>query len=300
MKKTNINYPHPVLSAFNEDYNNCHFDIVILNEPKIEGNTIALCLGYNLICQSLEERVSRSEIRVVVYVESVVAEYRKTFSFKPEEKEMVMSIDKNAVNQKLEIRGFLIAEKPLSPFKLPEHNKELLGDVPFNIKPGEILAVSEHFYNIPIEAYDPLADRPSIFSIRQQHERPDEDVSVDFLTDQKIKIYLNNKTYEKYQRLYEAPEVRMVLASFFAVPVLVDVLAYIKNANEDDLEAISDKKWYSVIKSRLSALNIDLGTEHSMVKVANQVLPHVFKTSVESFTQVFDALIPSGGENNEN
>ena len=44
----------------------------------------------------------------------------------------------------------------------------------------------------------------------------------------------------------------------------------------------------------------NLKNEESMTRVANQVLPHVFKMSVESFGQLFDALIPAGGENNEN
>lgn len=299
MKKTNINYPHPVLSVSNEDYINCAFDLEIINDPQVDGNIITLALSYTLSCPSLEALISSGDACAVVYVESPVAEYRKIFRFSATENELTVPIDKNLVNKKIEVRGHIIATKPLSPFKFPEHNKELLGDVPFNINPGEILAISDHFYNIPVDAYDPLADRPSIFSIRQQNDHPDEDISVDIFSDDKIRILLNRETYDKYRKLYEAPEVRTVLASMFAVPVLVDVLSYIKHAGVDELESVSTKKWYSVILSRLSALNIDLSAESSMTKVANIVLPNVFKTSVESFTQVFDALIPSGGANNE-
>ena len=90
-----------------------------------------------------------------------------------------------------------------------------------------------------------------------------------------------------------------MLASFFAASVLADVLSYLKNAYDEDLDSVSDKKWYSVIQARLSALKIDLKKEDSMTKVANQVLPHIFKTSLDSLKQVFDALIPHGGESNE-
>lgn len=300
MKKTNVNYPHPVLSASNEDYLNSSFDIAFLNDPQIEGDTITLSMEYALSCPSLENYVSTGGAKIVVYIESPVAEYREMFSFDTTENARIITINKNDVNRKLEIKGYLIATKSLTPFKLPEHNKELVGEIPFNIRPGDILAVSEHFFNIPIEMYDPLADRPSIFSIRQQFDHPNEEVMVDFLSDQKIKILLNTDTYEKYRKLYEAPEVRTILASFFAAPVLVDVLGYMKNANDEDLEALQDKKWFAVINSRLLALNINLKNEESMTRVANQVLPHVFKMSVESFGQLFDALIPAGGENNEN
>ncbi len=299
MKKTNVNYPHPVLSASNEDYLDCSFDITLLADPVIEGNYATFKVAYKLACPTLESYIAAHKARVAIYMESVVAEYRSTKFFDSNSHEKTITVSKNDINQEVELRGYVISSSTLTPFKLPEHNKELLGDVPFTIRPGDILGVSEHFINIPIQDYDPLADRPSIFAVRQQFERPKEDISVDFLSDDKIKILLNSETYEKYQKLYEAPDVRTVLASFFAAPVLVDVLSYIRNATDEDLESVSGKKWFLVIQARLTALQIDLKAEDSMTKVANQILPHIFKNAVEEFKSIFDALIPGGGENNE-
>ena len=299
MKKTNVNYPHPVLSASNEDYLDCSFDIALTSNPVIEGNIATFKVSYDLVCPSLESLIASQKAKVVIYLESVVAEFRAIRNFAPDNREITIEIKKNDINQEVEVRGYIIAADTLTPFKLAEHNKELLGDVPFTIRHGDILAVSDHFHNVPILDYDPLADRPSIFAVRQQFDRPKEDVSVDFLSDHKIKILLNSETYEKYQKLYEAPELRTVLASFFAAPVLADVLSYLKNATDEDLDSVSDKKWFSVIQARLNALKIDLKKEDSMTKVANQVLPHIFKTSLDSMKQVFDALIPHGGETNE-
>lgn len=299
MKKTNVNYPHPVLSASNEDYLDCSFDINLLSDPVIEGNVATFKVAYDLVCPSLQKFISEQKARVVIYLESVVAEFREIRNFNPDSTELTITLNKNDINQEVEVRGYIIATDTLTPFKLDEHNKELLGDVPFTIRLGDILAVSDHFHNVPILDFDPLADRPSIFSVRQQFDRPKEDISVDFLSDHKIKILLNSETYEKYQKLYEAPELRTVLASFFAAPVLVDVLSYLKNATDEDMDSVSDFKWFSVIQARLSALKIDIKTEDSMTKVANQVLPHIFKTSIESMKQVFDEIIPRGGENNE-
>jgi hypothetical protein len=73
----------------------------------------------------------------------------------------------------------------------------------------------------------------------------------------------------------------------------------LKNASDEEIETVSTKKWFSVIQARLSALKIDLQSEASMTKVANQVLPHIFKHSIESMKQVFDEIIPRGGENSE-
>ena len=107
---------------------------------------------------------------------------------------------------------------------------------------------------------------------------------------------MNADSYDKYQKLYEAPDVRGVLASFYAAPVLVDVLNYIKNMSEEERITASEKKWYQVIQFRLKELNIDLESEISLTKVANQILPHVFTSSVESLTQLCKALLQGDNE----
>ena len=58
MKKTNINYPHPVLNASNEDYLDCSFDITLISDPVIEGNIATFKVGYDLVCHSMEELIA--------------------------------------------------------------------------------------------------------------------------------------------------------------------------------------------------------------------------------------------------
>ena len=157
------------------------------------------------------------------------------------------------------------------------------------------MAISEDFYNIPLENYDPLADRPSIFSIRRQLDHPNDEITVDFMSHHKITIFLNNDVYEKYSNLYEAPETRMFLASLFATPVLVDVLSYINHADQDMIDSIAHLKWYQVLNARLIELKIDLMSEDSMTKIANVVIPHIFKTNIEQFREVFKNLLPPTG-----
>ena len=193
------------------------------------------------------------------------------------------------------LRGYIIANENIDSFALDEHNKKIFGRVPFTLRFGDIIGIATHHYNIPLNSYDPLADRPSIFRIRKQTTRPNEEVSADFSQD-KIVIFLNADSYDKYQKLYEAPDVRGVLASFYAAPVLVDVLNYIKNMSEEERITASAKKWYQVIQFRLKELNIDLESEISLTKVANQILPHVFTSSVESLTQLCKALLQGDNE----
>ncbi len=296
MRKTNINYPHPVLSAANEDYLDCNFNVKLVNDPVIEGEIITINVAYDLSCEGIKKLILSNDAKVIIYLESVEAEYRKIRSFNADETSLTITENKNMLSKAIQVRGYITSSKDINPFKLPEHNTDLFGGIPFSVKKGDILAISENFYNIPLENYDPLADRPSIFSIRRQTDRPKEEISIDFMSQGKITIYLNNDLYEKYNKIYEAPETRMFLASLFAAPVLVDVLSYIKNADQDALDSISHLKWYQVLSSRLQELKIDLSKEDSMTKIANFVIPHIFKSNIEQFGDVFKELLPKGGD----
>ena len=209
---------------------------------------------------------------------------------------MIIKENKNLFGKNLQVRCYITAVKDISPFTLVEHNKDLFGMIPFSVKRGDVLAISENFYNIPLENYDPLSDRPSIFSVRRQTENPKDEIIVDYVSYDKITIFLNNEIFEKYDELYQASEIRMFLASLFAAPVLVDVLSFVKHADQDSLDSISGKKWYQVLASRLTELNIDLSKEESMTKVANMIIPHIFKQNIEQFKVVFKDSLPTVGD----
>ncbi|MGN1466689.1 MAG: hypothetical protein ACI4W1_00120 [Ruminococcus sp.] len=295
MKKTNINYPYPVLSASNEDYINSSFDIELPVNPYVEGDLAKIEICYLLKSQGIQELIENDKARVTVYLESVEAEYRKIFYFPKSSNSLALDINKNNLSKKLQIKGYIIANTKISPFKLLEHNPDLFGSVPFSLNRGDIIAIADG-YTIPLENFDPLVDRPSIFSIRKQTENPNEEISVDMLTRDKITILLNEDTFTKYQVLYQASDVRSLLASMFAVPVLVDALSYIKNADPEEIEALQELKWYQVVDTKIKELHLDLSKEDSMTKIANTILPHVFRTNIESFTDVFKNLLPSGGD----
>lgn len=298
MNKTNINYPHPVLSSANEDYTESSFDIMLVGEPCIEGNNAVINIAYSLVCSGLSNLIASGDAQVVIYMDSTVAEFRQMKAFDNDKTEMKIEINRNDVNRSLQVKGYIIAAKPIKSFSLEEHNKAFFGTVPFSLRKGDIMGLATHSFNIPLESYDPLADRPSIFSIRKQTQRPKEEVSSDF-SGQKITIWLNEETHNKYRTLYVAPDTRGVLSAFFAAPVLVDALYFMKNMSEEERIEYESKKWYQVINHRLQELKLDINSEVSMTKIANLILPRIFSSSVEALTQLCEALL-KGGEKDEN
>lgn len=296
MNKSNINYPHPVLSISNDDYVSSSFDIDLIEPATLDGDYTTFTIGYELSCEGLKALIEAGKAKVAVFMDSVVAEYRHMESFPSDATTMKVTISRGDINRSLQIKGYIIASEAIAQFTLPEHNKEHFR-FPISIRKGDILGIATHSFNVPLESYDPLADRPSIFSIRKQSENPKEEVTADF-SESKIIIWLNEETHQKYRTLYQAPDARGVLSAFFAAPVLVDALYYIKNMSEDERLVYEDKKWFQVINHRLKELKIDLEMEGSMTKVANMILPRIFSSSVESLTQLCNELL-KGGERNE-
>ena len=75
MNRTNINYPHPVLSSLNEDYIDSSFDISIVDDAIEEDeNKATIKVNYALNCPGLQEMIADGRAKVVIYLESVIAE----------------------------------------------------------------------------------------------------------------------------------------------------------------------------------------------------------------------------------
>ena len=297
MKKTNINYPHPVLSVSNEDYVDSSFNIELIEEPAVEGDILNVSMRYNLNCDGMAALILSGKAKVSLYFESVIAEYRQLESFAPDSNEMVVKIKREYLNQKVLVKGYITAAEEINPFVLAEHNKEVFGNVPFVLRKGDIMAIATHQFNIPLQSYDPLADRPSIFLIRKQTERPKEEINTDF-SDHKISIYLNEELYTKYHDLYAASDIRSALTTSFAAPVLVDVLNHIKHMSEEERIEASSRKWYQVIMHRIEELKLDnWEREESMTKIANMVLPKLFATSIDSLTKLCETVLKGKGDN---
>lgn len=295
MKNNNANYPHPVLSSANEDYINSNFEIFCTYSA--QGQNAIIDLEYVLNCDGLKSLIDKKEAKVLIYLESLVAEYRKTFDFENDQTKLQVVVNTNDINKNLQVRGYIVATQKIENFSLEEHNKYLFSNMPFYIRKGDVLAVSNVFFNIAINDYDPLSDKQSIFAI---HKNPNQkyEVVVDYTSDAKgkIAIYLNEETYGKYCNLYKAPDPRIILASLFAIPALIDALAYIKCLSEEDKESLESLKWYQVIVSKLKEEKINLENETSLTNVANKIMPRIFVSTVEKLTDVCKVLLKEGEE----
>lgn len=296
MRKSNIIYPHPILREGSVDYIGCSFSISneeeVSNSKKEINGKFTLKIGYNLHCKGLEQMIENNQAKVVLYLESRMTSYRRSFSFEKDTTELELEIHKNELGDYVDIKPFILANQDIVNFKLEEHNQQLFKNTNFSIRKGDFLAEANGLHII-LNKYDPLADKPSIFKIHVDYDQK-EDYIVNWEFDH-ISITLNEKMHTLYNKISREPSYRIVLSSLYVCPALVDVLSAMKNANDDDLEGYKTKKWFIVLSKRLKDLKIDLHSEYSMSNVSNRILP-IVSTAVSNIDYIIDELYSDKGE----
>lgn len=296
MRKSNIIYPYPMLREGSNDYVDCSFSIsnqeeVFDSKKEINGK-FTLKIEYQLKCEGLKEMISNNQAKVVLYLESRLTSYRKSFSFESDSNQIELEINKTELGDYVDIRPFIISNIDIESFKLKEHNQELFENTNCSIRKGDYLAEATGLHII-LDKYDPLADKPSIFKIYVDYELK-EDYTVEWESNY-ICITLNEKFYTMYNKISNVPEYRIVLSSLFVSPALVDVLSFMKNLSEDDNDYYKDKKWFIVLSTRLQSLNIDIRKEISMSLIANRLLP-IVSTAISNIDYIITNMYEDKGD----
>lgn len=293
MKKSNIGFPYPVLSSDNDDYINSSFVLDGISEPSAERGVLSIELRYTLNSPGLQDMIDNGQAQVVVYSESSNSSFRRINVFSSSNNEIKLSYDVALLSQTLRLKGMIIAKEQYNKFRFEEHNKELFGNFCFTVNKGDILAFSNMF-DLDLGSVDPLANKPSVFSIRPD-DNAKESIRVDY-QGEKIDIWLRRDLYDQYQDLREEPALKTILASYFVMPAIVEVLSFMKNGVSADDEDIKRQPWFISIEARLRNVGIEsLDEEVSMTTAANKILTGIVDETMKGMKYLKENVL-TGGE----
>ena len=289
MKKSNIGFPYPVLCADNNDYVDSLFAISTVADPFIENNQIKVELKYELKSAGLCDLLNTNNAQVVLYCESPNSSFRSIHSFPNGENSITVIFDATRLSAVLKLKGMIVAKSDYDKLCFDEHNHELFERAKFTVHKGDILAIS-NIFEIELNLIDPLANRPSIFSIRPDDEAT-QSIRVELTQPDRINIWLKRDLHNEYQELREEPKIRTLLASHFVLPALVEALNFMMvDAQSGDYEEIRTGAWYQSLDARIQALGINLAEENSMASVANAILNDIIQESMNNFKYIKENL----------
>lgn len=298
----NKNYPHPVLSAFTDDYDLeiANFEINI--SEKIEGSNLKLLCNVEISESNLLTLLEKKHVSFVVKVECRTTRYRDTFEFNNFEE--VLTIPASNLEKKLELSTFIVAKTTINDFSSLAFHEDYEG-VSFNVYPGDILAEGSD-YTIKLEKkIDPLTKVPSIFTIisTSDPKAPPMDVRTN---ENQILIVLNNENFEQYKYLKKIHNqfghLSALTSAIFITPALVMVLEGLRKdlavySGDTDLikEHIEDlesqHRWFKVINMRLKDLKINLIDSDNILEsslvIAQKLLGDSTSNGLKFFQEVF-------------
>lgn len=240
MRNKTTEYPRPVLNEYLRDFVDSRFEIC---DPIIEETSshLVLHLAYELVCPGLEKLITDGLAKVVVRITCNRTFYRDVMDLQPGETAEV-KIDKRKVIESLYIQGIIVSTQSFSNYRLEEFNKRYFGNVPFNIRKGDVLA-NEPGLDIKLNTIleknaagiVQIGVDPTISSMKVTYGSLEE-------TDPKltnyIVVWLPDKEYSLYSSLTNKRHLkfgieRFLHASLF-LPAIVEAISLLKREEELD------------------------------------------------------------------
>lgn len=288
MRKSDINFPHPLLSEYSKDYaEDCSFTVEVA-DAKEDASKFIVSLRAFLACKGLEDYISEEKAAVAVKVYCSATSYREQHVF-DRVGDLKIEIPKNMVAKKLELQGYIISNVNLEKFCLSEHNPAFFSNATIPISKGDILAEA-HSIQINIDDSELEKELSSIIVVENAVGL--ESLVVNYLddTDGLIHIRMPENEYQEYFKLrqsYRRYGISRFLQSAVIVPALTEAIgllkmeAEIKEYDPEYEEIYGNTVWADSIMNKCDEIKRDLTDKSiSAYALANEILGLVTKDAV--------------------
>ncbi len=300
MKVDEMDFPHPLLSVFSEDYVDSSFSLELCDNAD-NGADLAFKIRCDLNCEGLQTLIQEGKAKAVVRLVCYRTSYRDVFPVDINEEEDI-KISKSKVADKLELRGMIVASEDLDAFNLPEFNHELFGDTEFTIRKGDILA-EEPGIRIALDSLSE-PNLPGVVQIRngdvpniKVHYASNDESNPNF--SDYIYITMPTEKYREYAALrlkkYLKSGIDRALMASVALPAVVEGVAKLRAEELADEvyevdygdENCNETKWAYSIYDALRKKGFDkiYSSGLSDYEIANYLLGGVAEDAISNLKQ---------------
>lgn len=138
MNNKGINYPHPVLNEYTDDYLDSAFSLEILSNSD-NGSELVIEVQTNLKSSGLLDLITQGKAEVILRVMCHRTSYRYSVQIKANDKTLI-TISKNKLADRFSMQAMVVAKQDLNGMSLPEFNQKYFRGVSFTLRKGDILA----------------------------------------------------------------------------------------------------------------------------------------------------------------
>lgn len=240
MLNPNINYPHPVIRAYEEDYKTTVFkgDLSVNLQP----DCYLIRPSFDINNSGIAELIEKGVLTYAIEVLSPATWYRKLFHVKENKS---IRLEPTFIHERVELIPCIIATEQIAAFVNADFEDAYQGIV-FNINAGDIIAIGEAKCFDALFRDDIIKNGTSPVTITSNENS--KEISCD-LSGNLIEITLPADHYAKYLDCGYKTEKYKSLNAILSIPAIVEAIGVIANDinNPDETSGLESKAWYKTI-----------------------------------------------------
>jgi hypothetical protein len=269
--------PHPVLNNGDDIIG---FAFQANFEIESDKANYYLKIQFHLSHPGLRRLIGEQKAQYVVHVECGTTLFRKRFSFSKDTETVPISAD--ALRDRVEVNFFICATEQIPSYKVQGAHSDY-GEMSFNIRKGDILAVAEGQTFDAEKNFDALKKISSIMQIVESPTDDEGPFKVDWNFD-KIRIFLSKEDFKGYCQLRTDEKMATALTGAIVLPVLVDAVNILQN----DATEFESFRWCRNLQVRLEALK----DEPDSLTKAQKLLDRPLRRTLVNLREIAENLSP--------
>ena len=296
MRNRAIEYPHPVLNEYTNDFVDCEFSIEVVSQGD-SGSDITLELGYNLKSEGISDLLTKGVAKIVLRLTCFRTSFRRIYYLEPEGT-TIISIEKKNVTDVIDLQASIVAVRDFKEYQLSDFNKNYFGSAAFSLRKGDVIA-NEPGIKIKL---DTVLEKNMAGIVQVSHAEISE-MRVHYASIEEtdpaltnyIIITLPEAEYKYYSNLTKKKHLKKGIERFLQCSIVLPAIteAVSKLRMEEVLEESELDKhykgtvWADSIKAALLNLGIDDLSENteSDYAIANRLLGNVVSDSINNLMQ---------------
>lgn len=289
MEIKNRLFPYPVLSAENDDYVNCSFNI----KTNMTEEVTDLVLTFDVELVNNEELsllIRDGYADVIVHIECSSTAYRTVVGITGNKR--AFRLPKSRVNNEVYLVGMIVAKKDIKGFSSANLNEDY-GSEPIDFQKGSILA----YRNLPkfliAKNYEELAGDNTFFTIiKRTSLEGAEQLPVTYeLNASKIQIIVDEKTYDEYIKYHNNPLMEPITNTLLVMPAIAYMVETLRDYGYD--HPFKTLFWYQKFKKACKLQGIDfeqdiIDSDKSSLEIAQEMLRYPIGRAFESLSRVIE------------
>lgn len=301
MRNKAIEYPHPVLNEYTNDFQDSEFSIEVVNHND-NGNSLTIEIGCSLKCEGIKKMITAGIAKIVLRLTCFRTSYRVTYDLNLDSTSII-DISKKLVSDVIDLQAMIVVNHNYDTYELFEFNKNYFGTQQFHLRKGDVIAnepgikikldtvLEKNMAGVVLIAVDPDISEMKVNYATIKEDNPK-------LTDYII-ITLPDTEYTSYAKLRTKKHLKngieRFLQSSLILPAITEAIAklrhedyIIENYDDDEYEILyKGTIWADSILRALSNLGIDdlANCRDSDFELANKILGNVVGDSINNLMQ---------------